>query len=252
MTALVLRLAAPLQSWGTSSRFVRRNTDRAPGKSGIIGLLAAAQGRRRTDPIEDLVGLRIGVRIEQPGRLERDFQTARPLDGSAPMPLSYRFYLADAVFVVAVQGEPSVLAGLQDALRHPVFPLFLGRRSCPPAGPVELGLRDVDILDVLASEPWLASPYIQEAHRGPDVRLDTVTDQPLADREAAGTNGNRSSGLVVRDEPISFDPRHRQHGWRTVYPGEVTIPNPHYSPPRPALATSSDSHDPMAALDGTI
>lgn len=38
MTALLLRLAGPLQSWGTSSRFTRRATDRAPSKSGVIGL----------------------------------------------------------------------------------------------------------------------------------------------------------------------------------------------------------------------
>ena len=87
MTVLLLRLAAPLQSWGTGSRFVRRNTDRMPSRSGVIGLLAAAHGRRRTDPIEDLLDLRIGVRIEQPGRLERDFQTARSRDGATAMPL---------------------------------------------------------------------------------------------------------------------------------------------------------------------
>lgn len=255
MTALVLRLAAPLQSWGTSSRFVRRNTDRFPSKSGIIGLLAAAQGRRRTDPIEDLVALRMGVRIEQAGRVERDFQTARPVDGSAPMPLSYRFYLADAVFVVAVQGEPSMLDGLREALRRPVFPLFLGRRSCPPAGPLDHGLRDADIFDVLATEPWLASPLAQKAHRGPLVTLDTVTDQPvLGDLEPDPTDSpahQSVGGEVVRDEPITFDPRHREHGWRTVFPGQVTIPNPHYQPPRPSLAPATDAHDPMAILDGT-
>jgi CRISPR-associated protein (Cas_Cas5) len=45
---------------------------------------------------EEFVGLRFGVRIDQPGRLVRDFQTARSLDGTQTMPLSYRFYLADA------------------------------------------------------------------------------------------------------------------------------------------------------------
>ncbi|MFW0768389.1 type I-E CRISPR-associated protein Cas5/CasD, partial [Trabulsiella odontotermitis] len=59
MTALLLRLAGPLQSWGTSSRFSRRGTDRVPSKSGVVGLLAAAQGRRRTDPLEELLGLRM-------------------------------------------------------------------------------------------------------------------------------------------------------------------------------------------------
>src|SRR5882757_7550087 len=125
----MLRLAAPLQSWGTSSRFVRRNTDRAPSRSGIIGLLAAAEGRRRTDSIEDLLDLRVGVRVEQAGQLERDFHTAHTRDGAGSMPLSYRFYLADAAFVAAIEGPPSVLDGLREALRRPAFPLYLGRRS---------------------------------------------------------------------------------------------------------------------------
>ena len=238
MTALVLRLAAPLQSWGTSSRFIRRNTDQVPSKSGVIGLLAAAQGRRRTDPIEDLVGLRMGVRIEQPGQLERDFQTARPVDGSQALPLSYRFYLADAAFLVAVEGEPAMLAGLQQALRRPAYPLFLGRRSCPPAGRVEHGLRDTDVAGVLTSEPWQASVWTQQAHDGTDVELQTVSDQPI---------GTESLRDVVQDEPISFDPRRREHGWRTVYRQRVTIPNPHH---RPRVAVPAGAHNPMAAFDG--
>lgn len=239
MTALVLRLAAPLQSWGTSSRFVRRNTDRAPSKSGIVGLLAAAQGRRRTDPIEDLVGLRIGVRIDQPGQVERDFQTARTVDGSQAMPLSYRFYLADAVFLVAVEGEPNMLAGLQEALRRPAYPLYLGRRSCPPAGRVEYGLRDTDVAGVLAGEPWLASPRVQDALGEPTIDLDIVSDQPINPRGAIRE--------VVQDEPLTFDPQRREHSWRTVYREPIQIPNPRYRP-RPTVTVGP--HDPMAALDG--
>lgn len=239
MTALVLRLAAPLQSWGTNSRFVRRNTDRAPSKSGIIGLLAAAEGRRRTDPIEDLVQLKIGVRVEQAGHVERDFQTAHPIDGSQAMPLSYRFYLADAVFLVAVEGEPSMLAGLRDALHRPVFPLYLGRRACPPAGQVEYGLREAGLVDVIKGEPWLASPRIQQACTDPTVQLDTVSDVPIdADAEQA----------VVRDDPRTFDPRRREHDWRTVYRQPLTILNPNYKPR--AMAGPDSGHDPWAALDG--
>lgn len=240
MTALVLRLAAPLQSWGTSSRFVRRNTDRAPSKSGIVGLLAAAQGRRRTDPIEDLVGLRIGVRIDQPGQMERDFQTARPLDGSQAMPLSYRFYLADAVFLVAVEGDADMLTGLREALRNPTYPLYLGRRSCPPAGRVEHGLRDTDVAGVLTDEPWQASPRVQDSLREPTVRVDIVSDQPI-DRADAIRD-------VVQDEPITFAAERREHSWRTVYRQPIQIPNPRYQQPRPT--GPAGPHDPMAALDG--
>lgn len=131
MTVLLLRLAGPLQSWGTSSRFVHRGTDRAPSKSGVIGLLGAAQGLRRTDPLGELLQLQVGVRVEQAGTMERDFQTARPVDGSKPMPLSYRFYLADAVFLVAVEGEDGLLGGLE----QPHVPAVPRPAGVPARGP---------------------------------------------------------------------------------------------------------------------
>ncbi|UMO99991.1 type I-E CRISPR-associated protein Cas5/CasD [Amycolatopsis sp. EV170708-02-1] len=232
MTALLLRLAAPLQSWGTSSRFVRRNTDRAPSRSGIIGLLAAAKGIRRIDPIQHLLELRIGVRVEQPGQLERDFQTARTRDGSESMPLSYRFYLADAVFAVAVEGDQSTLDGLSAALNRPAFPLFLGRRSCPPAGKLEHGIHEGDVEHVLRTVPWMASPRIRQCHRQPQVQLDTIID---CSPGSAGSD-------VVRDDPISFDPRHRQYGWHTVAHRPVTVTNPDYH------VDDRDVHDPMDLL----
>ena len=46
MATLLLRLAAPLQAWGADSKFETRKTGREPTKSGVIGLLAAALGRR--------------------------------------------------------------------------------------------------------------------------------------------------------------------------------------------------------------
>ncbi len=49
---LALRLYGPLQSWGTSSRFNRRNTDSMPSRSAVAGLLCAAQGLERGSPEE--------------------------------------------------------------------------------------------------------------------------------------------------------------------------------------------------------
>ena len=123
MTVLLLRLAGPLQAWGVKSRFTIRATELAPTKSGIIGMLAAAVGRRRTDPIEDFLSLRFGVRKDQPGTVIRDFHTARPLDGGDSMPLSNRYYLADAVFLAGIEGDGALLDGIDEALGHPVFPL---------------------------------------------------------------------------------------------------------------------------------
>ena len=56
--SLLLLLKGPMQSWGDESRYHTRATASTPSKSGVVGLLAAAQGRRRMDPIEDLAGLR--------------------------------------------------------------------------------------------------------------------------------------------------------------------------------------------------
>jgi CRISPR system Cascade subunit CasD len=230
MTALLLRLAGPLQSWGTSSRFTRRSTDRLPSKSGIIGLLAAAQGRRRTDPLEELLGLKLAVRIEQPGRLERDFQTAARHGERTPISVSTRHYLADAVFLAAVEGDIALLEGLQQALRRPHFPLYLGRRACPPMGRVEHGLHDGSAVSVLRGQPWHASPWFQRALREPRASLDLVADCDPADPEAE----------LVRDAPLSFDPRHRQWEWRSVLRHKpVSVENPMYT---------GDRHDPMAVL----
>ncbi|SDQ52525.1 type I-E CRISPR-associated protein Cas5/CasD [Quadrisphaera sp. DSM 44207] len=209
MSVLLLRLAAPLQSWGAASRFVRRETRHEPTKSGVLGLLAAAEGRRRTDPVEDLARTSFGVRVDQPGRLVRDFQTARSLDGTRTMPLSYRFYLADAVFLAGVEGGPSLLHGLDEALRAPVFPLFLGRRSCPPSGQVSLGVREGGLQEVLQGEPWQAALWWRK-RQGPRLDLPIVRD--AADPAEPGD--------LVRDQPISYDPERREYGWRTVVHGE--------------------------------
>lgn len=43
MGTLLLRFAGPMQSWGVDSNYGVRQTERQPSKSGIVGLLAAAQ-----------------------------------------------------------------------------------------------------------------------------------------------------------------------------------------------------------------
>lgn len=229
MTALLLRLSAPLQSWGTSSRFTRRATDQVPSKSGIIGLLAAAQGRRRTDPLEELLDLRLGVRTEQAGRLERDFQTAARHGERTPVSVSTRRYLADAVFVAAVEAETSLLEGLQEALRRPHFPLYLGRRSCPPIGRLDHGLRDGSAVEALTVEPWQAAPWFRKVWREPRASLDLVADCDPGDPRAE----------LVRDEPLSFDPHHRHWEWRSVLRHEpISVLNPDYT----------DRHQPLEVL----
>ena len=136
MATLLLRLAAPLQSWGSDSKFETRKTDREPTKSGVVGLLAAALGLRRddTEGLARLNGLRFAVRADQEGSLLVDFHTAKSRDTSY---VTYRHYLQDAVFLAGLESEDeALLRELEAALRHPVYPLYLGRRSCPPTLPL--------------------------------------------------------------------------------------------------------------------
>lgn len=215
MTTLLLRLAGPLQSWGTASRFAYRFTGTHPSKSAVIGLVAAAQGRRRTDPIEDLLDLRFGVRCDQPGTVLRDFQTARALDESYSLPLTYRFYLGDAAFLAAVEGDDTLVGALAEAIAAPAFPLYLGRRSCPPGRPVLLGVRDQALEVALHGAPWQASDWYQR--RQPDhVELDLYRDA------APGEDSQQTHA----DAPLSFDPNRRRFAVRRVIHDVCVVPNP--------------------------
>ena len=124
MNTLLLRLTAPLQAWGSDSRFETRRTGREPSKSGVIGLLAAALGRSRADSINDLCQLQFGVRVDQEGQLLRDFHTAH--QGEKTAYVTERYYLCDAVFLVGLASEDEeLLQTLERALHAPVYPLFL-------------------------------------------------------------------------------------------------------------------------------
>ncbi len=168
---LFLRLEGPLQSWGGhEAKFSIRRTSDAPTKSGVFGLLCAALGIGRIEAGEsclpELANLRMGVRIDRPGVRWWDYHTVGagiPMLKSklkAPEDLSdvgkaragrllkkelsfdkrglltRREYLADASFLVALQGEPSTVQKLAEALQKPVWTLYLGRKTCIPSRPV--------------------------------------------------------------------------------------------------------------------
>lgn len=247
MTVLLLKLAGPLQSWGSDSRFVERGTQHEPTKSGVVGLLSAALGRRRTDPIEDLASLKFGVRIDQPGSFEDDFQTEhkRKWDVSrgryvpdASLPLTHRHYLADAVFVAALEGDDELLRKCAEALDAPAFPLFLGRRSCPPSCRVMLDLyEDKTMIEVLREHPWEASKRYQNSRRYRNQKF--VDLEILCDKQSE--EGGEGYDVPQRDVPISFSQEHRQYSFRTVAHATAHVQNPAYVEKMP-------EHDPWSAF----
>ena len=150
MAVLLLRLAAPLQAWGSNSKFIIRNTEREPTKSGVVGMLAAALGIQRNDDpkkLEPLTALRFGVRAEKEGRLLKDFHMVH---SPKTTDVTERHYLSDAVFLVALESEDiAFLQKIAEALQHPVYPLYLGRKSCPPTLPIVWGVREKSLEAVL-------------------------------------------------------------------------------------------------------
>ena len=178
----------------------------------MIGLLAAALGPRRDEPLDALAALRMGVRVDREGVLLRDFHMAH---GAKSSYMTQRYYLCDALFLVGVFSvDEALMRRLEEAVRHPAFPLFLGRRSCPPEGRVCLGLRAATLEDALKSEPSLSA-------RGTSEQVRIVLEDPT------GT-------ARLRDVPISFSPFNRQYGYRAAR--EIWLNRP------------TDEHDPMREL----
>lgn len=207
MYTLLLRLAGPMQSWGADSKFeVVRRTQKEPTKSGVIGLIASAMGRSRTDSVDDLAELRFGVRVDQPGKVICDLQTVRPPTAKSENDnyKTHRHYLADAAFLVGLEcRERALLDEICGKLLHPARPLFLGRRSCPPTLPLLVGVREESLEAALIHEPWQASPYMQGK-----------LDRNL--RLFVESYKKTDTCMVQQDVPVSYDSRCRQYRCRYV------------------------------------
>ena len=246
MATLLLRLAGPLQSWGSPCHFTTRRTFSEPTKSGVIGMIASAMGIQREDEaaINELTKLRFGVRVDREGKLLVDFHTLRLPKKPAeekdpdlnpeldPIYLSYRdwdtwptqvtrrHYLQDAVFLAGIESDDTdLLSKIAEAIKAPAHPLFLGRRSCPPSLPPYIGIRDTDLRTTLEEEPVLCKTDVEKLR----IMVDTDADDPNAGSQ--------------KDIPISFDPRHREYGYRAVR--QYTIPTPY----EPEKATEPDIED---------
>ena len=176
---LFLRLEGVLQAWGERGRWSVRDTAPEPTKSGVIGLVACAMGYKTDAQIRPLAEkTRIGVRCDVPGQIITDYHTAdlgQPFlqkgwttrgvaesrgGGSAATGthIRYRQYHADASYTVALTLDPVAeypdLSAVEEALRQPERPLFVGRKTCLPSVPILGGRIAASTLrDALATAP---------------------------------------------------------------------------------------------------
>lgn len=217
MTAtLLLRFDGPLQAWSVAA-FADRPTLPFPTKSGIIGMLASAHGRRREERIDDLVALSTSVRADETGRALTDFQAVgsdgwRSADGRLHTDIGKirrKGFLADAVFTAALTGADEVIERAAAAVARPARPLFLGRRCCPPAAPLLIGISSLPTLDALAAAPY-------QGHSG----------RPPARFLAAADAADGADGESWDDLPLSFAADRREHGSRQVHVFELEYTGP--------------------------
>lgn len=175
MDALILRLDAPLMSFGGVMVDHHNVTDRFPGLSLFAGLLANALGWSHGDgekigALQDrlIVASRWDIEPEaivdyhtvdlgQPKMVEPGWTTRgipEHRDGGEAKKgthIRLRHYWANGVLtaILALTDDTAPdLATLENALTQPMRPLFLGRKTCLPSSPIFFGRATGD--DVLA------------------------------------------------------------------------------------------------------
>jgi CRISPR system Cascade subunit CasD len=157
----VFTLAGPFASFGEVAGNERRGSADRPGHAMLAGLVAAALGIRRHEE-ETLARLseacRFAVRADAPGLPLLDYHTVQTakgrrfdastrrtalLSGKALRALNttitQREYRTDVRFTVALALADEALEHetIAEALVRPHFPLYLGRKACPPALPLQ-------------------------------------------------------------------------------------------------------------------
>lgn len=226
MATLLLRLVGPMQSWGTISRFDQRDTGKEPSKSGVLGLLAAALGidRENWDALQPLTQLPMTVRHDRPGILRWDYQTAGCAqsdtiikangDPSKDGVISKRHYLADAAFLVGLEGgDRPLLESIQEALKNPMWPLFLGRKSYLPSEVIwfKEGIQEGSCREIMSKWPWIACQRAREH---------------LPKKLLISGDSKEGDGLLKMDQPLSsfalrrFGARFVKSEW-IIFPEEV-------------------------------
>lgn len=219
---LVFQLHGPMASWGENAPGEVRHTSPLPSRSALLGLVAAALGIRRDDK-EKLAVLHRHYQFlfcsSARPRWARDYHTVQMpkevrkkryfcrreelLDPAILEALiTKRDYYTDAWWVVAVamtESAPYRLDELLEALRHPVFPLYLGRKSHPLALPLDPQIVEGNAAQVLSrSTEHYQSKMSQLA--GALRSLNAMSSEYWWEGEHEGLHKQQT--LSRRDQPV--------------------------------------------------
>ncbi len=230
---LLLWLEAPLQAWGHDSRFGRRDSLPFPTKSGVLGLLFCAMGwgGERREELAELAGLdmRVAAYVPLDGNpkpqprqpLLRDFHMVgsgyndsdswenllipKKSDGTKAVgggtKMTYRYYLQDMAFAVALQVPEDRAKEFANALQNPVWSLYLGRKNCVPSEQIFHG----EFPDVTAALQY-AAEFAEKKERA--LVFNVLQGEYEGDEE-----------LTLNDVPVQFgtDKRYRDRRVTLMY-----------------------------------
>ncbi|WP_089941178.1 type I-E CRISPR-associated protein Cas5/CasD [Candidatus Entotheonella palauensis] len=239
MTFLMFRLYGPLAAWGSIAVGQERPSDAHPSKSALLGLLAAAMGIRRSDTEGQrrlAVAYGFAVRVDASGAFLRDYHTAQVPPERRHVRhrtrrdevraealntiLSNRDYRCDALYTVAlwVRDEarrPFTLTALAEGLRQPQFTLYLGRKSCPLALPLQPSLVTSANLETAFREAHFCDDEdLQALERSKSGLLYWEADPAGLDAGAL----EPVQTITRRDQPVDrqrwqFSPRREHQTW---------------------------------------
>ena len=172
-SVLLLWLEGPLQSWGYDSKFGVRETLPFPTKSGVIGLICCALGKKdpQDDFLKELSSSSMEVKAyknkdndkaeSELNLIMRDFQTIgtnydesdpfenlmipKKSDGKKPkntpgVVLTYRYAIQNGKFAVFLEYEKDLAQNIHKALQNPKWDLYLGRKAYIPTEFIAQGI----------------------------------------------------------------------------------------------------------------
>lgn len=236
---LLLWFEAPLQSWGSDSKFGRRDTQAFPTKSGVLGLVCSAMGAggEQRELLAEFAALGqtvvsfaraktkedLAVKLDREPLL-RDFhmvgsgydkqdpwatmlipKTAegKPAVGGGSK-MTYRYYLQDAAFAVVLEVPGDKCDTIAQALQNPAWDVYLGRKNCVPTDFIYRG-NFASESDALAQAVLIAG----EKNRIEDFRV----------LQGALSDGEADEVFTLNDVPVQFgeDKRYRDRQVSLVY-----------------------------------
>ena len=227
MRFLVFTVYAPMGAFGEIAVGERRMSWARPGRSAILGLVAAALGIERTHEVAHQrleSGLHYAVRTDAPGRPLVDYHTAQTprarrgrsfatrreeleSDGLNTV-LSTREWRADACFTVALWPRPQSTIDLEEiagALRNPCFVLYVGRKSAPLGLPLDPEIIEADTF-IDAFDSRRSNSEEQRVLRGiripgaahREIAFDADAPEPSSERSADSRLERRRDAVASR------------------------------------------------------